>query len=165
MIFMEKLLRKIVNSKKSVRALRISSAVSSILIALSYFAVLYLAFVQNRLEALYVVCMTAIPFFIVSLFRRLFDAPRPYEIYDFYKEKPKEKKGRSFPSRHVFSGFIIASVAFVYSLPLSLLALALSVLLAVSRILLGIHFIRDCVCGALIGVIAAVIGITVFGLI
>ena len=158
-------MKKIANSKTSVKALKIASAVSSLLIVLSYFAVLYLAFTNSRTEALCVVCMTAIPFFTVSLFRRFFNAPRPYELYGFYDEKPKEQKGRSFPSRHVFSGFIIGCTAFVYSLPLALLALILSLLLAVSRILLGIHFIRDCVCGALIGIISALIGMASFGLI
>ena len=43
--------------------------------------------------------------------------------------------------------------------------LGFAVILAVSRVLLGIHFIRDVVCGALVGVVSGVIGIVIFNLI
>ena len=106
-----------------------------------------------------------VPFVLVTLFRHLVNAPRPYEMYDFYQTPPKNKCGKSFPSRHVFSGFVIATLAFAYSLPLALVMLGFAVILAVSRVLLGIHFIRDVVCGALVGVVSGVIGIVIFNLI
>ena len=89
----------------------------------------------------------------------MIDAPRPYELYDFYENKPKEREGRSFPSRHAYSAFVIATIAFAYSIPLGIGLVLLGIALAVSRVLLGIHFIRDVVCGAIVGVISGLIGI------
>jgi len=50
-------------------------------------------------------------------------------------------------------------VAFVYSIPLAIGLLLFGIVLAVSRVLLGIHFIRDVVCGAAVGVISGLVGI------
>ena len=99
------------------------------------------------------------PFLAVSAVRFLINAPRPYELYDFYEKKPKEKHGKSFPSRHVYSAFVIATLAFVYSIPLGVSLALIGVSLAAARVLLGIHFIRDVLCGALIGTVSGLIGI------
>lgn len=105
--------------------------------------------------------ITAIPFVIVSIARKIINAPRPYDIYPFYEVAPKSKKGSSFPSRHVFSVFVIAAALIPYA-PISAALLGLlGVLLATMRILLGIHFIRDTVAGALLGIVSGVIGLAV----
>ncbi len=162
---MEKLLEKIANSKMRVKALKIASAISTVLIFVSFLSLLYVSYKAVKIQALYVSVICGVPFVLVSLFRHFFNAPRPYELYDFYKEPPKNKKGKSFPSRHVFSGFVIATTFLVYSVPVGIMIFLLSVLLSVARVLLGIHFIRDCVCGALIGVSASLIGLLVFNFI
>ena len=106
-----------------------------------------------------------VPFLLVTLLRKKLNAPRPYEIYDFYPTPPKNKKGLSFPSRHAFSAFAIGTyLAFVSPL-LGGILLATSTLMCVARVLLGIHFIRDVLCGALIGTVATLIGKFIFYLI
>lgn len=162
---MENILRKIASSKRSVKILKLISLISAIVVAFSFIALLYTAYKNAKIEVLYVLVITGVPFVCVSIFRHIFNAPRPYELYDFYPEKPREKEGKSFPSRHVFSGFVIGVVAFNYSLVFGILIIATSLILAASRILLGIHFVRDCVCGALIGIASALIGMWIFGLI
>ena len=103
---------------------------------------------------------TVVPFVIVTLVRKRINAPRPYELYDFYEVKPKNKYGCSYPSRHVFSAFVIATLAYgVYSPILGIPLFILGIALALSRVLLGIHFTRDVVAGALIGIISGLIGI------
>ena len=100
-----------------------------------------------------------ISFVLVSLFRSWYDAPRPYEIPG--AEPPLIKKdapGKSFPSRHIFSIFVIAVTFFwVWPVPGILIGIA-GVLLAWSRVAGGVHFPRDVIAGALIGVFSGVIG-------
>ena len=105
--------------------------------------------------------VTGAPFIIVTLFRRLLNFPRPYEVFAFYEHAPRRKRGQSFPSRHVFSIFVIgASLCFV-NVRLGLALMLVGLTLAVSRVLLGIHFIRDVVAGGLIGVVSGVIGMLI----
>ena len=101
------------------------------------------------------------PYILVSVMRKIIKAPRPYEIYDFYQAPPKNKVGQSFPSRHVFSAFVIAVLSYTASVWLSIALLVLGVCLAVSRVLLGIHFVRDVVAGALIGILSGIFGIII----
>ena len=103
-------------------------------------------------QVLGVVLVPFISFVLVTLFRNYKNAKRPYEIYGFYIEKPKDESGRSFPSRHVFSSFLIATLAYAFSPIFALILCGVSIILAVCRVLLGIHFISDVVFGALIGI-------------
>ena len=96
---------------------------------------------------------------LVTLMRKAINAPRPYELYTFYEKKPKKKSGNSFPSRHAYSAFVIATLFFTESIAIAIILLVFALGMCVSRVLLGIHFIRDVMAGALIGVIAAISGL------
>ena len=54
-------------------------------------------------------------FVAVSVFRYIVNRPRPYEKFDMPPVIPKDTHGRSFPSRHVFSAFIIAFTVLICS--------------------------------------------------
>lgn len=105
--------------------------------------------------------ITGVPFLAVSLVRRLINAPRPYELLPFYERKPKRKSGSSFPSRHVFSAFVIGVALMPYSLLVGILVALCGVALAITRVLLGVHFIRDVAAGAIIGALCGGIGLIV----
>lgn len=156
---MEKILLKVYRSKRATLSFKIISSLSVIISVLAYCALLFLSFYNSIYEGMSVLVSAALPFFAVGFVRMMIDAPRPYELYDFYEIKPKERAGRSFPSRHAYSSFAIATIAFAYSIPLGLGLLLAGFALAASRVLLGIHFIRDVVCGAAIGIISGLIGI------
>ena len=156
---MEKLLFKVYKSKKATLSFRIISALSVIFSVFAYCVLLFLSFYNSIYEGVSVLVSAALPFFAVGFVRMLIDAPRPYELYTFYENKPKERAGRSFPSRHAYSSFVIATIAFAYSIPLGIGLLLMGFALAASRVLLGIHFIRDVVCGSVIGVVSGLIGI------
>ena len=98
---------------------------------------------------------------ILSLSRKLLNKKRPYEIYDVSDLAPKlegRRGGLSFPSRHVFSAFLIGTML-AFASPLFGLAVALlGILIALCRVILLIHFPRDVIAGALIGIAAGVIG-------
>ena len=100
-----------------------------------------------------------ISFVLLSIFRDKIDAPRPYEMPG---AKPpiiqKDASGKSFPSRHIFSIFVIA-VTFFWVWPAVgiLIGIAGSVLSWV-RVKGGVHFPRDVIAGALIGIGCGIIG-------
>ena len=117
------------------------------------------SFLVSWERALRVALVLFVPFVLVSAVRTLVCAPRPYEIYSFYEKKPDRAKAKSFPSRHAFSAFAIAGAMLAFNVTFSFLLFGLAVALCVCRYLLGIHFPRDLVAGALIGILASVLGL------
>ena len=99
-----------------------------------------------------------ISFVFVSIFRHYVNAPRPYEVADIEPIIEKETTGNSFPSRHVFSIFVIATTLYFISKPLGILLMIAGVLLAILRVVGGVHFPRDVIAGAIIGIISGVLG-------
>ena len=105
--------------------------------------------------------VTGVSFVIVSLYRKLLSSPRPYEVYNFTPALKKDTKGKSFPSRHVFSIFIVAfTIGQVFPVICGILCI-LGLLLAVIRVIGGVHFIKDVVAGF---AIAATISIICYGI-
>lgn len=141
-------------------------AVSYIAAIISCAAFVYLcvtAYLEEPLKAVEPIVICGVPFIAVSVFRRVLNAPRPYEVYQFFGEElPKNKKGCSFPSRHAFSAFVIGTLAAFTSLPLGIALLIFAVAMSSARVLLGVHFIRDVVAGGAIGALSAVIGWLIF---
>ena len=99
-----------------------------------------------------VLLVPLISFLIVTIFRRACNARRPYEVWDAPPLIRKNTHGNSFPSRHVFSVFMIAMATAYISLPVSIVMMAAGVFLAIARVLIRVHFVRDVVAGALIGI-------------
>ena len=97
-------------------------------------------------------------FAAVTVFRRLCNAPRPYEALDITPLKEKDKRGQSFPSRHVFSCAVIAVTALYLLPPLGAGLLAVTAVLALCRVVLGVHWPRDVVAGAVAGAAWGMIG-------
>lgn len=93
-------------------------------------------------------------FVLLSLIRARIDAPRPYEALEIDPLIRKDTKGRSFPSRHVFSIFVIAMAWLSFEPPMGVVLLVLSTLMAVVRVVGGVHWPRDVVAGALCGITA-----------
>lgn len=96
--------------------------------------------------------LPALGFVFLSLFRKWLNAPRPYETEDMTPLLTKETAGQSFPSRHVFSATIISMCLLQVFPTLGLACLILSAILAVCRILLGVHYPRDVLAGYLVGI-------------
>ena len=137
------------------------------IVFLTLYAYLYFIatsiFAAKPLEAVRLLTVTAPAFFVVSAVRLIINAPRPYEVLPFYEKAPKGTRGRSFPSRHVFSVFVIGTALAFTSAPVGTAILLAGVILSVCRVLLGIHFIKDTVAGAVIGVVSGVVGMLITG--
>lgn len=117
----------------------------------------YLSFHQKALM-LPEITVPAVSFLAVSLFRKQLNAKRPYELYHFTPVIHKETFGCSFPSRHVFSIFMIAMAFFYYDHTLGFDFMILGGILALIRVLGGVHFIRDVLAGACAGIICGIVG-------
>ncbi len=119
---------------------------------IGYGCLLFVLFQNGQYNLLYKsVLVPAVSFIAVSVFRRTAGAKRPYELYDINPLVEKESTGNSFPSRHVFSIMVIAGTFFQYHAGLGILFLALGILLAVLRVITGLHFVRDVIAGGVIG--------------
>ena len=108
--------------------------------------------------------VTATPFVIITIMRRVINAPRPYEAFEhdaLAQIKKSGKAGHAFPSRHVASCFIIGSALCFIHLPAGISLMALGAILGACRVLLGRHFIRDTVVGGILGGIAGVVGMLI----
>ena len=96
---------------------------------------------------------------ILSLISAKLNLPRPYEQFDITPLYNKKTKGKSFPSRHTFAVFIITFTLFFFVSPfIFFILLILSLALAILRVLLGVHLVRDVLAGFLFALVSAVIG-------
>jgi len=98
-------------------------------------------------------------FLTVTVLRAGINAPRPYEVMDLPPITPKETRGKSFPSRHAACAGVIAVTALKVLPPAGVLLSILAVGIAVSRVLSGVHYIRDVAAGLFFGAVIGWIGL------
>ena len=127
-------------------------------IVIVYVIEIILSVYRSTSDLLAVVIVPGISFILVSVFRTGFNAQRPYEKYGIPSALKKNTQGVSFPSRHVFSVFVIGMSAYYYVPALGLAVFLLGIIQAVIRVLGGVHFIRDVLAGALSGLLLGYVG-------
>ena len=159
-----KIYSKVYSSARLENLLRAIDIVAVLLVVSIFGVCAYMAFADSVYDGVLFLVLSAVPFAVVTVMRHVISSPRPYEVYDLeflVGKRPHYKMGRSFPSRHVFSAFLIGVIAFRYLWPLGAAVLAIGVILAAIRTILGIHFLKDVVCGAIIGVLSGIISIII----
>lgn len=134
--------------------------ISTIIIMMAYAGLLGIELWQKNADLVRNIIVPLDSFVIVSVFRCLVNRKRPYEIFGLKPVIPKATRGKSFPSRHVFSAFVIA-VTFLWNTPwlwAGVLLLVLAAVIAVIRVISGVHFISDVLAGAFCGIAAGLAG-------
>lgn len=122
--------------------------------AIVYFMAIVMQLYNREIKiAVILTIVPAVSFFLVSVFRKYYNARRPYEIYGFMPLIPKDTKGKSFPSRHVFSIFVIGSTIIWFYPATGALVCMAGCILAVVRVVTGVHFPKDVAVGALAGIL------------
>lgn len=128
------------------------------IVYVAYCIMLFVLAVKHDGRIYRIVFVTGISFILVSVFRKMIDKERPYTKYNFVPLIPKEKKGQSMPSRHVFSAFIIGmALLYVYP-PAGIFIFVDGIAMGVIRVVTGVHFPRDVIAGAGIGILCGIIG-------
>ena len=155
---MERILTKVYNNPALSKFLHIFCHICTALYVAGFGALLLWQLLDKEYVMSLACAVSAlVGFVLVTLMRKAINAPRPYELYTFYEKKPKKKNGNSFPSRHAYSALVIATLFFTESIAIAIILLVFALGMCVSRVLLGIHFIKDVVAGAIIGAVSAVI--------
>lgn len=113
----------------------------------------YLLYAGRWEELLSCIVIPAVSFLLVSAFRRVYSAPRPYELLSIQPLIIKETKGKSFPSRHVFSVFMIGMTYFYVERPVGILIGIAGLLMGYIRVVSGVHFPKDVAAGAVLGIL------------
>lgn len=94
-----------------------------------------------------------IPFVLLSLLRKWINRPRPYEVLAFTPLLQKDSSGCSFPSRHVFSAFLIAMCYLSVNAWAGFGLLLFGAVLGLIRVIGGVHYPSDVIAGALLGIL------------
>ena len=100
------------------------------------------------------ILIPAVSVVLLSVIRLLINRSRPYEKLQIKPLFSKQTKGKSFPSRHIFSSFIIAAT-FTFVFPWGWVFFIPATLLAVIRVFCGVHYPSDVIVGAGLAMIAS----------
>lgn len=127
-----------------------------IIVATIYIITLtYLAFTLDK-RLLITIIKPLSAFTLVTIMRKVIDRNRPFIKYNFeplYSKKTNE----SFPSRHTVSAMSIALLLFNIDLLLGSVALIFASIVAICRILCGVHFISDVLVAIIISILIFIV--------
>jgi len=141
--------------KGVMNAMIVVSKIVTCSVFVCYPLLLVYLFVKNGINAtlLKTIFVPGITFTIFSVIRKVINKPRPYEVWQVDPIIEKDTRGRSFPSRHLFSSCLIGMIFLAHFPAVGIVFLVGSVYLAIYRVLMGVHFIRDVVAGSAIGLV------------
>lgn len=133
----------------------------TIWIFFTYPCILLALFLQKDPQLFRAVLIPLIGFFLVSAFRYAVNRKRPYETFEIPPVFSKNTKGKSFPSRHVFSAMIIALTVSGLTgfAPLGISMIASAALLGYVRVVAGIHYPSDVTAGMISAIVITGIGL------
>ena len=133
------------------------------LLALCILAILILRYLKKEKYlkiaemCLYALVLSGI---IAACLKLTFHSPRPFTVLDHVRQLTIPSEPNSFPSGHTSSSLSVASVL-VWMLRENLIAVVLlvcfAVLIAFSRIYVGVHHPFDVAVGAVVGIVSGVV--------
>lgn len=155
--FYNKLTRGFQNKPTATRCLQVVNSLLTKIMYLIYPLMLIYLFCAQSNRLLAFILIPALSFVLVSVVRKLLNAPRPYEIWNITPLILKNTKGQSMPSCHVFSATIISMAILRLNLILGIFFLILSLVIALCRVLGGVHYPRDVMAGFLVGIVCGLL--------
>ncbi len=118
-----------------------------------YPAMLVYVYLYHKVLLVKEISIPAVSFLLVSLFRKLYNRPRPYES-GIIPLITKDTQGQSMPSRHIFSSAVISMGVLAVNIPLGGICWMITILNAGVRVIGGVHYPSDVTAGILIGFLA-----------
>lgn len=146
------------SDKKRLSALVIFKKLSTAVMYSAYVLLIVILAAKKSEKLIRAVLVPAAVFLIVTVIRNRINAPRPYEKYPLSAVIPKSTRGRSCPSRHSACAMIISLACLYVNIPSGAALILLSILIAVSRPLMGVHFPLDAAYGLLAAAALGIIG-------
>lgn len=128
-----------------------------LLLFIGYPALIVYVFFSNPADLFKIILVPLGVFLLVTVLRKVINEQRPYEKYSTPSLFGKTTKGQSMPSRHTASAFIISFAILYVNAGLGFAALSVSFLITLSRVLAGVHYIRDVLAAMLLSVTVGVI--------
>lgn len=144
--------------KKKAAGLRRANQIATAACYVGYALLLVSRIVLSDVWFWRVLLIPAAAFIVLSLVRRKINAPRPYEVWHITPLLEKDTKGKSFPSRHVFSASVIAMAVLSVNIPGGVVLLIAAGVLSWCRVIAGVHFLKDIAAGAAVGIVVGLIG-------
>lgn len=142
----------------ALKTLLIGNKLLSVAVYLAYMGMLAALALSRDGRLWRALIVPALVFVGGTLLRAWINLPRPYEVYHTPALVHKDRKGCSFPSRHMFSASVLAVCGFWLCPPLGWVLAVIVALLAPIRVLVGVHFIRDVAAGVLLGGLLGYLG-------
>lgn len=125
--------------------------------------VLCLVFAKTRKKGVVMAGALAINFIISNVFlKNIVARTRPFLYNDAVELLIKAPKDFSFPSGHTSASFAVSTVIFLFDKKLGILTYIFSFLIGFSRLYLYVHYPSDVFCGAVIGILSALLSMKVF---
>lgn len=156
----EKITSVLRNKPSLARGAGAANKILTYIIFAAYPFLLIILAVQGSSLIIRAIAVPAVSFAAFSIIRRIINLPRPYEVFGIPPVYSKKTKGKSFPSRHVFSVAIIG-MTYLACLPTAIPAAVIiitAVLMGILRVISGVHFPRDVIVGFLCGIVAGIVG-------
>ncbi len=88
--------------------------------------------------------------------------PRPYQVLQDVWLTGKPLDYFSFPSGHTLHAVVFTCMTLAYYPTLAMLVIPFSLMVATSRVVLGLHYPSDVLAGAVIGFVLSAISLTLF---
>ena len=148
----EKLTGKLRAHERSVFVLQLFNNVFTAAFYVLYFLLVIYTAAYHAERLAKMILVPGSGFALLSFLRGKIGRKRPYEAWDFMPLIPKESEGNSFPSRHLYSAAVISMALMCYSVPAGIASLVLSAAEAAVRVIGGVHYPSDVICGFMSGI-------------
>lgn len=140
------------------RALTIADKALVIMVAVTFLGIgAWLAMHHDARTVRYLV-VCAVSFAGLSALRAGLNRPRPYETHAINPLIKRGTRGKSFPSRHVFSAAVISCALLWLNMALGVAGFIATAALSALRVVGGVHFPRDVIVGTALGIVCGLIG-------
>lgn len=155
----EKVISFIRSSKWLTKGVWGLSKVLPLLMAALYCAGCLVLIIMRHSMTFKFLAVPAFVFIFVTIFRKIINRKRPYDALEYQPLLSYEPgKGKSFPSRHTASAFVIA-FAFWWICPWIGILLTIGAAgVAISRVVAGMHYISDVLAGLTLSLVSAFLG-------